>query len=318
MLARADNPHVARLLGSSLAIASLGMALFHVFPSLIAWAMLRFALGCVIGIIFTLAEFWINAAANPEKRGLVMGLYATALYTGFATGPLLLVFLGTTGPIPYFATSALLVLGLIPLLLAGRESPRIDEPVSGAVGRFILLVPTATFGALAFGAVETGIVTQLPVHAVRLAFPERDAALLLSAFTFGNILFQVPLGLLSDRMDRRKLLLVLGVLSAALSLALPLGPPEFWRFAGLLFLLGGAFGAIYTVALAHLGARFSGTDLASANAAFVMLYSVGMMFGPVLIGFGMDHSSALGLPMSLALMMALYAALVATRLLRKP
>lgn len=302
------------VLGAALAVSAFCMTLFQLLPSVVAWGAIRFVLGCGIGIVFTLAEFWINAAAIPARRGLVMGVYATALYAGFALGPMLLALIGTQGALPYFVTAGLMTLGLVPLVLAGRNAPRIDHQASGSVARFILSVPTATVGALVFGAVETGVVTLLPVHNVRLAYPEQDAALLLSAFTLGNVLFQLPIGLLSDRMDRRRLLLSLAALSTLLALALPFGPPGFWRFAALLFLLGGISGAIYTVGLAHLGARFAGADLASANAAFVMLYSFGLMAGPPAIGYGMDRAGALGLPLALAALLGAYALLVLARL----
>lgn len=304
------------VLGGALATSAIGMALFYLMPNVLAWAALRFALGCGIGIIFTLAEFWINAAAAPHRRGLVMGLYATALYAGFAVGPALLTLIGTSGALPYLATAGLMALGLVPLALVGRSAPTLEQPASGSVAHFVFLVPTATFGALIFGAVETGVIMLLPVHNVRLGYPEQEATLLLSAFTLGNVAFQLPIGLLSDRMNRRTLLLVLSSLSALLAMALPFGPPGFWAFAGLLFLLGGISGAIYTVGLAHLGARFSGTDLASANAAFVLLYSMGLMVGPPTIGYGMDKAGALGMPVALAMLMALYAGLVLTRMLK--
>lgn len=304
------------ILGVALAVSAVGMALFHALPDVVAWGLIRFVLGCGIGIIFTLAEFWINAAADPSRRGVVMGLYATALYAGFAIGPMLLALIGTRGALPYLATAGLMTLGLIPLMLAGSKAPRIDHAASGSVGRFILMVPTATFGALIFGAVETGVVTLLPVHNVRLAFAEQDAALLLSAFTLGNVLFQLPIGLLSDRLDRRRLLLALATISTLLALALPFGPPDFWRFAGLLFLLGGISGAIYTVGLAHLGGRFAGADLASANAAFVMLYSFGLMAGPPAIGYAMEEAGGRGLPLALALLLGVYTLLVLARVWR--
>ena len=51
---------------------------------------------------------------------------------------------------------------------------------------------------------------------------------------------------------------------------------------------GGGIGSLYAVGLAHLGSRYSGPDLASANAAFIMLYALGMLGGPPIAGFGMD------------------------------
>lgn len=305
---------VPLMLGLALLAASAGMVLFWLWPNLAAWTLLRFVLGCAIGVVFTLSEFWINAAADPARRGTVMGIYSTALYAGFASGPLILSQTGTSGLLPYALTAGLVLLGLIPLAMAGRQAPRIDEPASHSVLRFIITVPTATVGAFIFGAAETGIIIQLPVHNVRLGYSEHEATLLLSALTLGNVLMQMPLGWLSDRMDRRKLLLVLAIVSALLSLALLAGPPGFWRFAVLLFALGGSAGAIYTVGLAHLGTRFTGADLAAANAAFILLYSVGLMFGPPAIGIGMDLAGPLGLPGTLALLFAGYAVLVAARM----
>jgi MFS family permease len=302
------------VLGASLAIAAGAMALFPFFANVIAWAIIRFVLGCVIGVIFTLSEFWINAAAAPRRRGLIMGIYATALYAGFASGPLLLTLLGTQSALPYLVTAAIMMLGLVPLLLAGGNAPRIDRPASASVLRLVVMVPTATVGALVFGAIETGVVTLLPVHNVRLGYGETDATLLLSAFTLGNVLFQLPIGYLSDRMDRRRLLLGLASLSCLAAALLPQVQAHFWPYASLLFVFGGVSGAIYGIGLAHLGSRFDGADLASANAAFVLLYSLGLMIGPPAVGIGMDRGGGFGLPLALTLLLGFYALLVLARL----
>ncbi len=81
-----------------------------------------------------------------------------------------------------------------------------------------------------------------------------------------------------------------------------------------LFVWGGSTGALYTVGLAHLGARFAGADLASANAAFVLLYNVGLVIGPPVAGGGMDALPPHGFPLSLAAFFALYVAIVLWRL----
>lgn len=313
-LARAIG--VPGLLGLALIGSALGMAAFHYLPGVPAWAILRFLLGCGIGITFTLAEFWINAAAPPARRGIVMGLYATALYAGFAAGPVIFAALGTEGALPFLATGAIMLIGLIPLAMAGKAAPTINQTPSGSVLHFITAAPSATFGAFIFGAVETGMIIMLAVHNVRLGFSQADAALLLSAFTLGNVVFQVPIGLASDRFDRRRLLLAIAAISTILALALPVVATQFWLYAAALFLLGGISGGIYPIALAHIGARFAGSDLASANAAAVMLYSVGLMLGPPLIGFAMEQAGAAGLPLATAMMLGGYALLVLSRLRR--
>ena len=306
---------VPLLLGAALAVSALAMAAFLLFPGILWWTLFRFVLGATIGVIFSLSEYWIAAAAPPARRGLVMAIYATALYAGFAAGPLLLSTLGTTGALPYLATAVIILCGFGPLVLAARDAPRIDEQASAPVLRFVLAAPSATFAALMFGAIETSVITLLPVHNVRLGFPEREAAMLLSAFALGNVLFQIPIGYISDRMDRRRLLAALGVISTliagAILAAQSLG---FWPFALALFGLGGISGAIYNTGLAHLGSRFQGADLASANAVFVMLYSVGLMVGPPLVGVGMELGGRFGLPVALTIGFLAYAVLVMMRL----
>ena len=88
--------------------------------------------------------------------------------------------------------------------------------------------------------------------------------------------------------------------------------------AGLLMLLGGLVGALYTVGLAHLSSRFAQADLVSANAAFVMLYSVGQMAGPPLLGAGIDVAGTWGVPVTVAMVLALYGFVVASRLRAGP
>ena len=84
--------------------------------------------------------------------------------------------------------------------------------------------------------------------------------------------------------------------------------------AALLFVWGGVVAALYTIGLAHLGSRLSGRDLASANAAFVLCYGLGMVLGPQAIGIGMDLFGTNGFGWSLALFFAAYIALVVCRL----
>ncbi|WP_150287730.1 MFS transporter [Rhabdaerophilum calidifontis] len=305
---------IRAMLTAALLATALTLAAFPAVPNLLAWSALRFALGAAIGVIFTLSEFWINAAADPARRGLVMGLYATTLYLGFAAGPAVLALIGTAGALPFLVTAAIILLGLAPLAIAGGAAPGLERAPAAGFTRFIRAAPAATLAAFVFGAVETGLFVQLPVHNVRVGFSEHEAALLLSAFTLGNVLFQLPLGLLSDRLDRRTMLLALALLSAGFAAALPLAQPAFWPFAALLLVFGGISGALYTVGLAHLGSRFSDADLASANAAFVLLYSLGLMLGPPLIGLGMDAGGAYGLPAILVALLAGYAGIVVLRL----
>jgi len=135
----------------------------------------------------------------------------------------------------------------------------------------------------------------------------------------GNMVFQIPLGMLSDRLtDRRLLLSIMAVVGLAGSLALPWLSESWLLMAIVLLFWGGSVSGLYTVGLAHLGSRLTGADLAAANAAFIFCYAVGTVAGPQAIGAAIDISGNHGFAWSIAGFFALYVAVSAGRLLFKP
>jgi len=277
------------------------------------WFPIRFVFAAALGVLFVLSEYWINTAAPPERRGFVMGLYATVLALGFAAGPAVLSVVGTGGWPPYLAGAALFTLALVPLLAARGVTPAIEKGGGRSILSFMLAAPTATLAAFVFGAVETGGFALLPVYGLRNGYEAEGAAFLVSVLAIGNVLLQIPIGALSDRVDRRLVLLGVAAVGLAGALLMPLAIGSRAGFFALLVVWGGVIGGFYTVGLAHLGARFTGADLASANAAFLILYNIGLIAGPPVIGGGMDLAPPHGFALATAAFFAVYLAVVATR-----
>jgi MFS family permease len=305
---------VLPLLWLAVALAALSLLSFKLVFDIFWWFPLRFLFSIALGTLFVLSEFWINSAAPPAKRGFVMGIYATVLALGFAAGPAVLALVGTSGWPPYIAGAVLCCLAALPLLLARGISPQIGHGTGRSVLSFILAAPAATVAALVFGAVETGGFAILPLYGLQIGYAAGSAAFLVSLMALGNVFFQIPIGMLSDRVDRRLVLAVVALLGLLGALAMPLVAESRIGFAILLVIWGGVAGALYTVGLAHLGARFSGRDLASANAAFVILYNAGLVVGPPLVGGGMDVLPPHGFAYALALLFAFYLAIVGSRM----
>ncbi len=305
------------------ALAFLG---FYFASSIWMWFPLRAILHVALTVLFILSEFWISTSAPPHRRGFVLGLYATVLSLGFAFGPWLFAKMGSNGFLPFGVTFVVVILAAVPVLLAARESPILhsgEEEEQASFWRYIWMVPTATAAVLVFGAVETGGFALFPVYGGRIGYSEADAALLLSMIGLGNVILQIPIGVISDRVrDRRVLLLICAIVGLAGMLALPLYQDNWYLAAGVLFVWGGVVAALYTIGLAHLGSRLTGRDLASANAAFVFCYGFGMLIGPQAIGIGMDVFGPPGFGHSLALFFVLYILLatwrIATSALRPP
>lgn len=308
---------VTRSIVIMLLIGSVAFLGFHFLQSIWAWFALRVVLHFALTALFVLSEYWINASAPPSRRGLVLGIYATSLSLGFALGPWLFSVIGSAGALPFYVGFGIILLAIIPVLLAWRDSPDFEEGDHVPFLPYIFAVPTATMAVFVFGAVETGGFALFPVFGARVGYPEADAALLLTMIGLGNVFMQIPLGIISDRIsDRRKLLLICAVTGLCGMIALPYLMENWYLLATILFLWGGVVAGLYTVGLAHLGSQLTGRELASANAAFVFCYAIGMLAGPQMVGLGMDALGPKGFPYTLGMFFAGYALFAVIRLVQ--
>lgn len=293
---------------------------FYFAEALWMWFPLRIIFHGAITILFVLSEFWINTAAPPSRRGLVLGIYATVLSLGFAAGPLIFSIVGSEGILPFAIGAGIILLAAIPVLMARKENPVIGSSATDLpFMRYVFLVPTATAAVFVFGAVESGGLSLFPIYANRTGFTESQGALLLTMIGLGNVLFQIPIGMIADRIgDRRRLLSLFAIIGLVGSLALPFLIHNWMLTAIILLFWGGSVAGLYTVGLAHLGDKLHGSDLASANAAFVFCYALGMLVGPQTIGVAMDVNGHHGFAWALAFFFALYVVLTLFRLVLSP
>ena len=276
----------ARVAIAALAVMAVTFPFFYLIDAFWAWFPLRFVFYAAATATFAVGEFWINALAPEGKRGLAIGIYATVLSLGFAAGPAILGLVGTQGPMPFLIGTAIFLLALLPMAVARNSAPSgLSRPKTNVL-MFLVVAPAAIFAVMAFGAVESGGLALLPLYGLELGFSPREAALLVSAMALGG------------------------------ALAMPLAAGDLVTLLALLFVWGGMTGGLYTVGLTHLGARFTGTDLAAANSAFVMMYAAGMLIGPTIMGIGLDLWPSNGLPIAVAGFFAAYAILAAVRILQ--
>jgi MFS family permease len=283
----------------SLALIVVCYLLFPMLPSLPVWFVLRFLVGVGMAVHWIVSETWLNAAATSSRRGLFAGLYATLMSIGFAAGPALLTVIDLDTGLPFAIIAGAVVLVGIPLYWARNSMPAIEPARSDSHLWPLAAAPTIYVAALVAGTVDASVLSLLVVYGVRTGFTEADALILLTVLGIGTVTLQVPLGWLADRVGRRRLLLVSGVAGAAGAMALPLAlglPTLLWV---ILFLWGGFFVGLYTIALAELGERFQGPALAGANGLFVMAYSAGSLAGPPAFGVAMDVFGPSGLPYGL-------------------
>jgi MFS family permease len=201
----------ANTIAAATFVAAAMIPLVWVTHSLALLFLLVFVYGIATTLCFVLSEYWINAVTPQQRRGFIMGLYATMLTIGFALGPGIIAVLGYASIKPFIVGSLLFVVAGIPTFMARGLSPDFPGETRHGFLPFIFAAPVATFGVFVFAMGETSGFTFLPLWGQNLAYTPFVVPLLASAMTLGNVLFQIPLGLLADRFDKRLVLLSCGV-----------------------------------------------------------------------------------------------------------
>ena len=300
-------PHLIARLGlrrsviAGIGCGALILTLMPLMASVPFWFGLRFVTGCTLGLSWIASEIWLNTVSGADARGTVMGVYGTVFSLGTVAGPALLEFTGTRGWLPFGVGAAGLIVTLLPLAALENTPSAVQgfTPLRELTG-VIRAAPLVMLAALVAGLVESADLTLLPLFGLRGGFGERTALLLLAVFMAGNVVLQVPIGLLADRFGRRRLL---GVCALASALG-PLLLQPFFATPGLLwpllFVWGGTLYAFYSQGVAILGAQFPPALLATANTVFVMVYCLGGVIGPSAGGFALDRWPTHGLPVLLS------------------
>ncbi|MCP5152504.1 MAG: MFS transporter [Chromatiales bacterium] len=286
------------------ACLALDLALVLALPaydSLEAWYVLRAGLGVTGAGLFIASETWIATIAEPRHRGRVMAVYNAVLSGSFALSPLIIPLTGIHGWAPFLVGAAFIVLAAVPMALTRAPAPPITGAASASAYTFAARAPSASLGVLLVAFVYAAASSLLPIYGLRNGLAGDIVPVLLTATTIGGVALQFPIGWLADRLDRRVALGVCTALSALGAALLPLvidGGPALWL---LLFVWGGAFSGVYTVAMAIVGDRFAGADLATAMASFGIMWGMGGLIGPAIAGAAIETWNPHGFPAVLAL-----------------
>lgn len=267
----------------------------RVFDGLIAWFILRAALGLIGSTLFTASEAWINLLAEDRVRGRVIGIYAAAMSAGFAFGPLLLSITGIEGWPPFVANTVIVSIAALPLLAIRPAATDTGRRRGANPLRMFFRAPLIVAAVCLFGVYENSLLALLPVWGVRAGLGTDVAAATVSCVYGGAIALQIPIGWISDKVRRLNILRgcgAIGTAGALMLLGFGTGGPALF---GVLFVWGGVVSSIYPVALGMAGDRFSGADMVAANAAIIMAYGTGALVGPALGGAAMDAWDPQGL-----------------------
>jgi len=254
------------------------------------WFLLRMGLGLFSEIIMVQTETWLNGSTVERARGKVLALYTAGMSLGFATGPLILAWTGSDGNLAFYVASVLAALAIVFIFTSGMPRVEGHEEKPETLGNSLKLAALPIMATVLNAAVEVLGMNFLSLYAIKLGWSESASALLISVLMFGAILLQLPIGWLADRVDRLKLRTSLAFIAAALAFVWPHILAFHLLSYVMLFIWGGIFVGIYTVAITWVGERFKGGQLAGIYAAMSVAWGAGALAGPLLGGFAMTFS----------------------------
>ena len=259
-----------------------------------AWTLLRFVDGFVMSGVFVCLESWLNRVARPDNRSAILAAYMIALYAGQAVGQFLLNLQDNAPALPFMLSAILLSLSALPVVLTRIDQPRIEDAAPFSLKRLYAASPLGIVGTLATGMMLAAFYAMGAVFVQRIGLPLSQVALFTSCVIAGGVVLQYPLGLLSDRFDRRRVIVACLLAATALCIVLALIRGQAAIFIGGALFGGFAF-ALYPLCVAHSNDHLDESERVGASSGLVLVYSAGAVAGPMLGSTGMAVLGPAGL-----------------------
>ncbi len=250
---------------------------------------------CVAGLLLVV-ESWLNERSTPSTRGKILSTYFVAVYAAMAAGQSLLA-LGDVMNANLFVIAAMLMtLALVPVSLTRSASPPIPKPSSFGLARLYRISPLGVAGVLSAGVILGAFYGMAPVFAQRIGMTPSQVGLFMGTAMIGSLLLQWPLGMLSDRFDRRRVLIACAFLTALASSAVLAGG-DLSRVAlfTLTALYCGCAATLYPVSVAHANDFIEPEDIIAAAGGLLLVYSLGAIVGPLAAAQAVELAGPAGL-----------------------
>ena len=248
----------------------------------IAWFVLRLVSGLCMAVLFANVESWINASVGNETRARSLTIYRFVDLGAVTASQYMLPLFGVDGFAVFAAMTMLMMLSIVPVSLADRSNPAPPAPFAFSPRRLWRLSPVAVAGSVAVGLTGASFRSIGPLYAAGLGMDVKSVATFMSAGIVGGIVLQYPLGHLSDRVDRRYVIL-LATLGAALSgffMAFAAGGNTGLNLIGI-FLFGAFALPLYSLSCAHANDRAAPGEFVLIAAGMLFFWAVGASIGPL-------------------------------------
>lgn len=285
------------------------------------WAVLRIASGFCMAALFNVIESWLSSRATNETRGGVLAGYGIFAWLAAGLGYFLVNSFPVTSAEHLVLAALLLSLSMVPVVLTRVALPDMAQAQPLSLGELYRLSPLGVVGACAGGLMGGAFYGMGAVFGSDAGLSQFQISLVLGLAIFGSLLLQWPLGRLSDRFDRRTILL--GVLLAQAIICVMVFTTwttlqSFGTLIALVFLLGGTQSTLYPVSVAHAFDYVHRDRMVAASAGLLLAWAAGACLGPLLASIAMEMFGSSALFLFLAVLAAILAAFTRYRMTRRP
>lgn len=274
----------------------------------VGWIVLRALSGFCFAGAAMIVESWLNEVADNKSRGTIFSIYVTINLTASTVGQIAMSVTGTAGYLPFVIGAISFICALLPTALTSSPQPR---PLASAKLDLPLLIktsPVAAVAAFCCGMANGSFGTLAPVYGYEQGLDASGIALLFSVAAIAGAVAQIPFGRLSDRIDRRQVMIGLGAGAAVVGLLIVLiNPSAGWLMYVLFGLYGLAANPLYPIAVAHANDFAKDGDFAKIAGGMLLILGVGLAIGPAIASVLMSNIA----PMALFIITAIFHAAVA-------
>lgn len=282
-----------KLIVSGLIVAMIPLLLFPLIPDLRLWFLLRLLVGIGDSALHYATQLWVLLVTPSASRGRNLSIYGMSYGIGFSIGPLGIKLLGYGQVVPFAILFFLMLVVLLFALKLPNTKPEKMGTEESSKGRYRKCFSYAWYAlipAFLYGYMESGMNSNFPIYGLRIGYTESDISTLLPFVGIGGLLLQLPLGALSDRYGRKRILMISGIFGGILFMLIPAAGTHFWITLLLLMVAGGLVGSFFSLGLAYAADILPKRVLPAANVVASFQFNVGSIIGPnlggIMLGLG--------------------------------
>lgn len=289
MVRRIGHARAYMVLSALIVLANAGVA---VDPLPVVWVAARALYGFSICAMFIVAQSWLNDAVGNAIRGRVMAVFYVCYVVGLGVGSLTMAWMDVSSAQAPLTGIVFTALSMLPIGMTRLAQPSAPTSASVALRRAWSISPVGVAGMLAVGGLSMMIAGFAPIHATAKGFSQQQVAALLFAMPLGTLLFQIPFGWISDRTDRRYVLIAASTLVAVMGIAAArFDAAPLVAVVAIYVIWSGASDSIYSLSSAHANDRASKDDLVTLSSTLLFAWSLS---GFIVPGIGTMLTAAFG------------------------